>query len=125
MSVRPSVRRSVRRSVRPSHFFLFFAKWLIELRVRDLWRLALFSFFLSLSFFSFFLSVFLTFLFLFLSRKFHEGTPISIDLTSLWYSIPSFFFISEFPLLLIWDRFTNKYHLISFYEEILCKMFSL
>ena len=43
-SVRPSVRLSVRRSVRRSvrHTLLFFAKWLIELRVRDLWRSALF-----------------------------------------------------------------------------------
>ena len=45
-SGRPSVGRSVRpsdgRSVCLSHFTFFFAKWLIELRVRDLWRSALF-----------------------------------------------------------------------------------
>ena len=41
-SVGQSVGRSVRRSVRPSvTLYFFFAKWLIELRVRDLWRSAL------------------------------------------------------------------------------------
>ena len=36
--------RSVRRSVGPSvTLYFFFAKWLIELRVRDLWRSALFD----------------------------------------------------------------------------------
>ena len=44
-SVGPSVRWSVGPSVGPSvrHTLLFFAKWLIELRVRDLWRSALFA----------------------------------------------------------------------------------
>ena len=44
----PSVGRSVGRSVGPSvgrsvTLYFFFAKWLIELRVRDLWRSALFD----------------------------------------------------------------------------------
>ena len=54
-SVRRPVGPLVRRSVGPSHFTFFSAKWLIELRVRDLWRSALFflmvgCFFLDLYF---------------------------------------------------------------------------
>ena len=35
------------------------------------------------------------------------------------------FFISEFLLLLIWDHFTNYYHRILVYKEILCKIFPI
>ena len=46
-SISHCVGRSVRRSVGPSvdpsvPLYFFFAKWLIELRVRDLWRSAMF-----------------------------------------------------------------------------------
>ena len=36
----------------------------------------------------------------------------------------SFFFLSEFPLLLLWDHVTNDYH-IFFLMEIPCKIFPL
>ena len=42
----------------------------------------------------------------------------------IWYNTP-FFFISEFPLLLLWDHFTNNYHIFLFYKEIICKIVSL
>ena len=32
-----------------------------------------------------------------------------------------FFFVCEFPLLLLWGHFTNTYVIIFFYKEILCK----
>ena len=55
--------RLVHWPVRLSHFTFFFAKWLIELRVRNLWRSALF--------FSFILSFFL-FLFLVACTRLHK-----------------------------------------------------
>ena len=69
-----------------------------------------FVFFFFISFVLFFLSLFFSFLFLFLF---------------LFYPHLSFFFVSEFPLLLIWDHFTNKYHIIFVYKEILCKIVPL
>jgi len=69
-----------------------------------------FVLFFFISFVLFFLSLFFSFLFLFLF---------------LFYPHLSFFFISEFPLLLIWDHFTNKYHIIFVYKEILCKIVPL
>ena len=39
----------------------------------------------------------------------------------IWYNKPFFFFVCEFPLLLLWGHFTNTYVIIFFYKEILCK----
>ena len=76
-----------------------------------------FLFFISfvlffLLFLSFFLSLFFSFLFFFLFL-----------FLFLFYLHLSFFLISEFPLLQIWDHFTNKYHRIFFTRKSYVKLF--
>ena len=91
-------------------FFSFFLSFIIFLSFFSFSFLSFlffcFLFFISfvlffLLFLSFFLSLFFSFLFLFLF---------------LFYPHLSFFFISEFPLLLIWDHFTNNYRIIFFLQ---------
>ena len=56
---------------------------------------------------------------------FYKRIPFTFDLTPCGTAHISFFVISEFPLLLNWDHFTNKYHRIFVYKEILCKFVPL
>ena len=96
MLVGPSVRRSVGRSVTLNFFF---AKWLIELRVRDLWRSALFSFLFPSFFFQllsfrlcFLLFLLLTF-FLFFPYFFFSLSLSSFVCVSLFFSLIIPFFL--------------------------------
>ena len=106
-------------------FFSFFFSFLFFFLFSFLFFPFLLSFlfiFLFPVFFSPFLSFFLSFLLFFFLSFF---LFFSFFLSFLFLFSFFLFYVFFFLLHLIWDHFTNNYHIIFFYKEILCKFFPL